>query len=312
MPQFSCSVVIPVYRGAETIVPLVEQLLSVLPGCTTEHEIILVNDSSPDNSWALIQDLSRKHPTVRGIHLMRNFGQHNATLCGLRAARREVVVTMDDDLQHPPDQIPRLLDELAKGHDVVYGVWRQREHSWWRARLAAFIRRAVAFVMATKTVRDITSFRAIRTSVREAFTGFERSDVLLDVLLSWGTTRFGTVTVDEQPRAAGESNYTFWKLVGVALLVLTSYTTAPLRLASLLGLGFTAFGAVAFGYVLFVYFALGSVPGFSFLAASILMFAGVQLFCLGIIGEYLARVFERTAGRPPYVVSEQIGGEPRP
>ncbi len=308
----NCSVVIPVYRGEDTLTPLVEQLVATLGQAVERHEIILVNDGSPDGSWPLIKTLAQKYPTVRGICLMRNFGQHNATLCGLRAARFPVVVTMDDDLQHSPDQIPLLLAKLDEGYDVVYGVWRSREHSWWRAFFAAFIKRAVAWVMATKSVRDISAFRAIRTSVRDAFKTFDRSDVLIDALLSWGTTRFGSVVVDEKPRAAGESNYTLWKLIEVSLLVLTSYTTAPLRIANLLGLIFTVLGMAAFVYVLVVYFVLGSLPGFSFLAATILVFGGVQLFALGIIGEYLARVFERTAGRPPYAIGEETDGGTRP
>jgi glycosyltransferase involved in cell wall biosynthesis len=298
------SIVVPVYRGRETLPLLVERLDQVLPGLGAAYEIVLVNDGSPDDSWSVISELAQRYPAVRGINLMRNYGQHNATLCGLRQARHDVTITMDDDLQHPPEQIATLLAKLSEGNDVVYGVWRERKQGFARAFCALLIKRSVAWVMGARNLRDIGAFRAIRTDVRAAFASFDGSEVLLDVLLSWGTSRFAAVSVDEAERAAGTSNYTFWKLIRISLLVLTSYTTTPLRLANFVGLLFTLFGAGAFVNVLYVYFWLGSVPGFSFLAATILLFGGVQLFALGIIGEYLARIFNRTTGRPPYAIGQ--------
>lgn len=303
MPR-GCSIVVPVYRGEGTLPLLVERLDRVLCAQGEAFEVLLVNDGSPDNSWSVINDLAVRYPAVRGVNLMRNYGQHNATLCGLRLSRFDVTVTMDDDLQHDPEHIGKLVAKLAEGYDVVYGVWSERRQGFLRAFLAATIKRAVAWVMGATNLRDIGAFRAIRTPVRRAFEGFDGDEVLLDVLLSWGTSRFAAVSVEEAARAHGTSNYTLWKLVRVSLLVLTSYTTAPLRIANIVGLFFTLFGAVAFLRVLYVYFWLGSVPGFSFLAATILLFGGVQLFALGIIGEYLARIFNRTAGRPPYTIGK--------
>lgn len=298
------SIVVPVYRGRETLPRLVERVERVLSALGKPYEILLVNDGSPDDSWSVICELVPHHPALRGINLMRNYGQHNATLCGVRQARFNVTVTMDDDLQHAPEDIPTLLAKLSEGHDVVYGVWRERKQGFLRAFFSALTKRSVAWVMGSRNVRDIGAFRAIRTDVRRGFASFDGNDVLLDVLLSWGTTRFAAVQVDEAERAAGTSNYTFWQLARISLLVLTSYTTAPLRLANLLGLVLTLFGVGAFVNVIYVYFWLGSVPGFSFLAATILLFGGVQLFALGIIGEYLARVFNRTTRRPPYTIGQ--------
>jgi len=298
------SIVVPVYRGRETLPLLVERVERVFSDLGHPYELLLVNDGSPDDSWSVICQLAPRHPALRGINLMRNYGQHNATLCGVRQARFDVTITMDDDLQHAPEDIPTLLAKLAEGHDVVYGVWRERKQGFARAFFAALTKRAIAWVMGAGNVRDIGAFRVLRTDLRRAFASFDGGDVLLDVLLSWGTTRFAAARVDEAERAAGTSNYTFWKLARISLLVLTSYTTAPLRLANLVGLVFTLFGAGAFVNVIYVYFWLGSIPGFSFLAATILMFGGVQLFALGIIGEYLARVFNRTTRRPPYTIGQ--------
>jgi glycosyltransferase involved in cell wall biosynthesis len=300
------SVVIPVYNGSDTIPDLVSALGAVLPDVANRFELILVNDGSPDGSWQVIIELSRQHNWVRGVDLMRNYGQHNATLCGIREARYEVTVVMDDDLQNQPSEVPKLLDKLNEGFDVVYGVPRRRKQAWWKRLASRIVKRAIALVMGVQTVRDIGAFKAFRSDLRMAFEDFRSPDVLVDVLLSWGTSRFASVTVDESPRTVGKSNYTLFKLFKVSLLVLTSYTTIPLRFASLVGFFFTLVGLGVLVYVLAIYFALGSIPGFPFLASTIIIFGGVQLFALGIIGEYLARIFERTGGRPTYSIARKI------
>lgn len=296
------SVVIPVYRSEKTLDMLIERLGQALPTFSDSYEVLLVNDGSPDNTWGVIERLARTHAWVRGFDLMRNYGQHNATLCGIRAARYEIIFTMDDDLQNPPEEMPKLLAKLNEGYDVVYGVARTRKQTWWRNLFSVLVKRAIGYVMGLRTVRDIGAFKVFRSHLLKAFDEFHGPDVLVDVLLSWGTTRFASVAVEESPRVAGRSNYNLIKLIKVSLLVLTSYTTIPLRLASILGFLFTIFGFFVLLYVLITYFTLGSVPGFSFQASLIALFSGVQLFSLGIIGEYLSRVFERTGGRKAYTI----------
>ena len=300
------SVVVPVYNGSDTLPQLVDEVGKVLPNVAEEFELVLVNDGSPDQSWEVISGLAQTHPWVRGIDLMRNYGQHNATLCGVREARYEVIVIMDDDLQNPPREIPKLLEKLEEGYDVVYGVARKRQQVWWKSLASAIVKRAIAYVMGLRTVRDIGAFKAFRADLRKSFENLNSPDVLVDVLLSWGTSRFASVTVDEAPRTVGKSNYNLFKLIKVSLLVLTSYTTIPLRFASIVGFLFTLFGFGVLTYVLVTYFVAGSIPGFSFLASSVTIFSGVQLFALGILGEYLARVFERTGGRPTYTIARTV------
>ncbi|HTP00060.1 MAG TPA: glycosyltransferase family 2 protein [Anaerolineales bacterium] len=304
------SVVIPVYRGEETLEPLVDRLARVLPSVADEYEVILVNDGSPDASWSVIERLSGKYPWLCGINLMRNYGQDNAILCGIREAHHEVIVTMDDDLQHSPEDLPRLIGKLGEGYEVVYGVPRVRRQVWWKRIFTYVVKRTLSWVMGVQSVRDISSYKAFRADLKRAFSSINGPDVQIDVLLSWATTRFASVEIEEAPRTAGRSNYGFFKLIKVSLLVLTNYTTVPLRFASILGFAFTALGMLALIYVLGVYFIEGSIPGFSFLASTIIIFSGVQLFALGIIGEYLARVFGRSSGRPPYVIDGTTGGQP--
>jgi undecaprenyl-phosphate 4-deoxy-4-formamido-L-arabinose transferase len=296
------SIVVPVYKGEIFIEPLVARLTQTLPNFAEKYEIILVNDGSPDNSWQLIQRLTREYRWVRGIRMMRNYGQHNATLCGVREACYEVIVTMDQDLQHPPEEIPLLLAKLEEGYDVVYGAPRKLPQSLWRNVMTASIKWTLAKVIGLPSVHNVSAFRAFRTHLREAFVNFQSPSLILDVLLSWGTTRFTSVQVDIAP--AEHSNYSFTMLVRTATLILIGYSTLPLRFASWIGFAMTIFGLGVFIYVLVVYFTAGSPPGFPFLASMIALVSGAQLFALGIFGEYLARMFDRSMDRPPYVIQE--------
>lgn len=303
------SVVIPVYNSEESLALLVDRLGQVLGRLGTPCEIVLVNDGSRDASWTVIQQLAASRPAVRGINLLRNFGQHNALLAGIRAARFAVTVTMDDDLQHPPEEIPKLLEALADA-DVVYGIPAVMQHSIFRNLASRVAKRTIAYALGVDRVVDINAFRAFRTVLRRAFSSYESPNVIIDVLLSWGTSRFAAVRVDHQPRIVGRSNYTISKLFNQAALILTGVSTAPLRLASTIGFIFTLFGMAVLTWVLGRYAMVGtSVPGFPFLASIIAIFSGAQLFAMGIIGEYLARMYHRTMQRPVYVISETAGGQ---
>ena len=302
------SVIIPVYNGADTLRPLVTRLQPVLDDLAGQYELILVNDASRDDSWPVICELGQEHAWVRGIDLMRNYGQHNALLSGLRAARYEVSVTMDDDLQHPPEEIPALVNKLNEGYDVVYGPPQEEQHGFWRDVASRVTKLAMQSAMGAEAARNASAFRAFRTNVRDAFADYDSSFISLDVLLTWGTTRFSAVPVRHESRQVGASNYTFGKLMRHAVNMMTGYSTVPLQLASVLGFAFTLFGVLLLIYVVGRYLIRGgSVPGFPFLASVIVIFSGAQLFCLGIIGEYLARVHFRSMGRPTAVVRNTIG-----
>lgn len=300
----NCSIIVPVYNSEKTLSQLVTRVERALKPISGKFELILVNDSSQDNSWGTISDLAKKFPWVVGINLRRNFGQHNALLCGIRSAKYDVSVTIDDDLQHPPEEIQKLLNGLDEGLDVVYGIPKKRPHSNWRNFFSKYTKLFLARAIGIPRVRDISAFRAFKTSLRNSFINFNSPDVFVDALLSWGTSRFGTVVVEEMPRLEGKSNYNLWKLVKMSLLILTGFSTAPLRFASLVGFSFTLLGMVILVYVLLRYVTEGSIPGFPFLASAITIFSGTQLFALGIFGEYLGHIFERSSARPPYLIDE--------
>jgi len=299
------SIVIPVYHGEAYIQPLAERLAKVLPKLAQKYEVILVNDGSPDPSWNAIQQVVKKYRWAKGICLMRNYGQHNATLCGVRTARYEVIVTMDQDLQHPPEEIAKLISKINDGFDVVYGAPKKLPQGFWRNLLTSNIKLILANAMGVPSVKNISAFRAFRTDLRKAFYNFQNPTLTLDVLLSWGTTRFTSVQVEIVP--SEHSNYSFSALVKAALLILTGYSTTPLRMASWLGFFMTLVGLVVFFYVIFIYFTVGSLPGFPFLASIISLFSGAQMFTFGIFGEYLARIFDRSMDRPSYIIQESTG-----
>jgi len=307
----SISVVVPVYNSQDTLRPLAQRLQAALAPLRAPFELILINDGSRDRSWETICQLHQQYPWVYGINLMRNYGQHNALLCGLRAAHYEIVVTLDDDLQHPPEEAPRLIAELAKGYDVVYGTPIHQQHSLWRIFASYITRLALQGAMGVENARKVSAFRAFRTQLRQACENYRSPFVILDVLLSWGTTRFTAVPIHHEPRQVGKSNYNFRKLLVHAVNMITGFTVLPLQLASWMGLLFAAFGILVLIYVVGRFIIeRGSVPGFPFLASTIAIFSGVQLFALGIIGEYLARMHLRLMEKPPYVVREQIDGHP--
>jgi glycosyltransferase involved in cell wall biosynthesis len=305
----SISVVTPVYNGEASIAELCRRLAAVLPRVATQHEIILVNDGSQDRSWEMITKLSSQSSTVRGLNLMRNYGQHNALLCGIRAASGDLIVTMDDDLQHQPEEIPRLLARLDEGFDVVYATPESEQHGFWRAIASRITRLALRSAGGAEVARNVSAFRAFRTQLRDAFADYQAPFVSIDVLLTWATSRFAAVTVPFRPRHSGSSNYTFVKLVRHAFDMMTGFSTAPLQLASLVGFGCTLFGVCVLIYVVGRYFLEGSIPGFPFLASIIAIFSGAQLFAIGVSGEYLARMHFRTMNRPTYAIRSTAEGE---
>ena len=303
----SISVVIPVYHSEKSIALLTRQLADVLPGIADDYELIMVEDSSGDGSWDVVKSLTAQYPWARGLKLMRNYGQHGALLCGIRAARYDVIVTMDDDLQHPADRIPELVAGLTPGCDVVYGTPRKQPHGLARNLASLMTKWALQGAMGAETARSISAFRAFRGHLRESFADYRGPLVNVDVLLTWGTTHFKAVDIPHAQRTIGRSNYTFSKLVTHTFNMVTGFSTLPLRIASIVGLLMTIFGLL-----ILIYVALSQllafqfqVPGFTFTASLISIFAGAQMFTLGVIGEYLARMHLRVMDKPAYVVEER-------
>jgi undecaprenyl-phosphate 4-deoxy-4-formamido-L-arabinose transferase len=271
-----------------------------------DFEMIFVEDCGGDDSWAVIEQLALSDERVRGFRMSRNYGQHNAILCGIREARGEIIVTLDDDLQHPPEVIPKLLVKLSEGFDVIYGPPEREQHGLLRDLASQITKLVLESSMGTANARQVSALRVFRTQLRNAFSDYRSPTVNIDVLLTWATNNFSALRVQHNPRKYGESGYTTRKLLSHAVNMMTGFTTWPLQLASLIGFTFSTLGLFILGYVLIGWMLQGSaVPGFAFLASVIAIFSGAQLMALGIIGEYLARMHMRTMERPTYVVAKQ-------
>lgn len=305
------SVVIPCYRSRESLRPLVERLHAELGRVAGHYEVILVVDGSPDDTYAVARELEREDPRhVRALLLRRNYGQHNALLAGVARARYEITVTMDDDLQHLPEQIPALLAPLEDPLvDLVYGVPSAEEHGALRSLASRGVKSALA-AASVQNAQDVSAFRAFRTDLREGFLHVADAFVSLDVLLSWTTVGVRRADVEMAKRETGRSAYTLTSLIRHAFNMITGYGTVPLKAVTWLGVVCSIFGVGLLAVVLVGYFVgRTEIAGFTTLASMIAIFSGAQMLSLGIIGEYLGRLHFRSMQRPMYLVRVDGGGD---
>ena len=303
------SLVCPVYCSAQTLRILVDQICACLNGAY-KFEILLIDDRSPDSSWLEIVQISRENSAVRGIRLGRNVGQHGALLAGIRSARFDKIVTIDDDLQNPPSEVIKLVQTLDSNGGVVYGVSADVKQKMWRRASSIGAKQLFKKFLGFDSAVDISSFRAFETNLRDAFSGEIGPSVSIDSLLTWSTSTFCSIDVQHHPRLQGKSHYSFRKLVRFMIDTATGYSVVPLRLATTLGSIVTIFGFVMFLWVTIRPLLTGvTVPGFPLLAASLAIFSGTQLLVLGILGEYIGKMHFRVMNKPSYVIvdsSEQI------
>ncbi|WP_377643921.1 glycosyltransferase family 2 protein [Oryzobacter terrae] len=299
------SVVIPCYRSRGSVPALVNRLVPVLEQLTPRHEVILVVDGSPDDTADVARASARAFPAgvVRVMELRRNYGQHNAVLAGVAAAHFGIVVTMDDDLQHLPEQLPTLLEPLDDPRvDLVYGVAVEEEHGWFRSFASRSVKAALAMA-GVPNAKDVSALRAFRTDLRDAFEHVNDPFVSIDVVLSWATTSVRRAPVRMAERTIGASGYTFRRLIGHTFNMATGYSILPLRLVTWLGLFISFFGVVALVAVLALYWAgVVQVAGFTTVVAMLAVLSGAIMLSLGILGEYLGRLHVRSMQRPAYLV----------
>lgn len=301
------SVVVPVYRAEKTLVELHRRLVAALRGMGVSYELIFVEDCGGDGSWTIIESLGKGDPQLRGIKLSRNFGQHAATICGFAQSRGRWVVTLDDDLEQSPEDIPLLFSKAQQGHALVYGVYPERAHAAWRNVTSAVAR--YLFKKAIPQLNDAyTSFRVIEGELARAVCRFESPFSFVDGYLSWLTGNCASVEVAHSARAHGTSNYTLRKLLAHTINIFVTFSDLPLRLASWVGIGAFLLGMFWFCYILLMKLVGGiTVSGFASLMAGIILFGGIQLFILGIFGEYLSRINFKTSKKPLFLVASEIG-----
>lgn len=306
--RYTVSVVAPCYNDSGGLHELVRRIKAALPN--DKPEIIIVNDGSQDDTADVLDALTTDDPDVVAISLMRNFGQHNATLAGIRQATAPICVTMDSDLQHRPEDIPRLVELVRRGADVAYAT-PARDPSPIRYRLSRWTKTALRVFAGVEFASYVSAFRAFKTELRRTFADHRSPFVSIDVLLSWGARRTERIEVQFEQRNDGRSSYSVMRLVKHAVNLITGFSVRPLQLASVIGLATTLIGFLFFVLTIINYFWRGGgVAGFSTIMVLMTMFAGVQLLMLGIIGEYLSRIYIRLMDRPTYVVRTIDRSEP--
>ncbi len=304
----SLSLVIPVY-GSEPVLPeLVRRLQAMFDQQgrpSGDYELILVCDCSPDRSWAVIRSLAKQYPWVRGILLRMNAGQHNALMAGFSKARGRVIVTMDDDLQHAPEDIPLLLAELAQGRDVVYARFKSRKHAGWTVAGSRLNDLVAGYLMIKPKGLYLSPFWAMTADIRDDILRYQGPYVYVDGLILSVTRNIGTVDVDHHERYAGDSGYSLRKSISLWLKMATNFSIVPLRITSFVGLCFAGVGFVLALVLIIQKLTLDRMPiGWSSLIVTVLIVGGVQLLALGMLGEYLGRVLLILNSRPQYVVGE--------
>ena len=309
--QVRLSVVIPVYRSADCLAELMRQLdeeLTKIPE-VTDFEVICVNDASPDPSWDVLTGLSEKYPWLVAVNLMNNVGQMKATLCGLEQAKGDLILTMDDDIQHRPDQISKLLDQLLSRDDLdcVLGFFPQKRHARYRnlgSRIIAWVNRH-EFKLPKHL--KASSFRLMRRSVVNSILKHQTANPDISVLSYSSTSRIENVAVEHSERFAGESTYTLPKQVQLAWDNICNVSVIPLRLVTISGLLMSLFAAVMVGWVLYQYLTgVIKVPGWTTVVILLAFISGFSQLSLGILGEYVVRMLKEVQGEPRYVVREVV------
>lgn len=303
--KLGLTIVIPVYNGAASIA----QLVDALAGLKIEggHEIVLVNDGSPDNSREVCLKLTeRRDVPVTLVDLSRNFGEHNAVMAGLAQARGEYVISMDDDLQNPPEEVVRLYEHTrANRYDVVYTYYDKKEHAGWRNLGSRLANLSADLLLEKPRGLYLSSFRCISAFVAREVVRHAGPYPYVDGLIMQVTQNIGRLKVQHLPRATGRSNYTLRKLVRLWLSIFLNFSVAPLRLASVLGICLGFLGAVAFIFVALEAILSSNTPqGWASVMGAILVLSGVQMLMLGIIGEYLGRLFMTSNDRPQYIIRQ--------
>lgn len=301
------SIVIPVYNSARILPELHRRLTAVMQALGMPYEVVYVEDCGQDNAWEVLQQLADGDPGVTVIQLMRNSGQSNATLCGLAHARGQIIITMDDDLQHPPEEIPALIQALRPEVDVVMGTPREKQHNWFRRLGSRIMHDINCYLLGKDRNLRFTSFRLMRRAVVDGLIELRTLSPALGPMINSVTHRIVNTTVHHAPRQEGRSGYTFRRLFAQTMSNLIGYSMLPLRLLALIG-GVGIVLSIVFAAVLLIRYLMGgiTVPGWTSIALLLVMISGFNFFAFAILGEYVLRILQRVNATPQYFVRSRI------
>jgi len=300
------SVVIPLFNEQENLEVLYTRLTRVMGNLGEPYEIIFIDDGSTDGSFQILRDLHQKDNNVKVVRFTRNFGQHPAIMAGFHASMGEIIITLDADLQNPPEEIPKLLDKLDEGYEVVFGIFQRRKHSAFRRAGSSFANWVLGRILPVEAT-GLSGFRALRAYTVAQFKLLNERSKFIDGLLCWMGYKVGKVEVAHEERHSGKTKYTPFKLLSLWLDMVVSFTHLPLKVAIFGGLCLGVVGLALALFYLVRYFLYGfSVPGFATIVILITFFSGVQLFALGILGEYIGRMNKEIKKKPEYIIRDKM------
>lgn len=309
--QPDLTIVVPVYRSEQCLPALIAAIDDALIPTGRAYEVVLVNDFSPDNSWAVIESLCQTHPNVVGVDLRKNFGQDNAIITGLRLVRGKYAAIMDDDLQHHPRDLPAMLEKIEQGYDVVYGDYSRKNQKLWKNFGSWFNGKVAEWVINKPKNVYLSPYKIVRREVVEMICRYDGPDPYIDGLLFQVTARMAQVPVEHHERYAGRSTYTFWKSLRVWARLAFSFSSRPLRLVSFAGFFFAALGLLL-AIVVILYRVLRpedfppAAMGWASLMVALLVITGIQMIFFGILGEYTGRTFVRVNNKPQTAIREVV------
>jgi len=306
--KLNLSVIIPCYQSESTLHEVVSGIRDALEKFNNlEYEILMVLDGPTDGTRGIATKLENEFSECRVIELSRNFGQHAAIFAGIVFSKHEIILTMDDDGQHLPSEVPKLIEGLTAEIDLVYGVPQKDEHNFFRNFASKIFKVSLFQVLGIKNARDVSAFRVFRKSLLRNVDLQKISSGTIDVALHWSTTRIKTVKTIMGKRLAGKSNYTLRTLVRFAIQMIIGYSVKPLKFALSLGiLGFLVSAALAIYYFIDYFRGNIEVAGFSTITILITTLSSIQLITLGIIGEYIANIHQKSIGKPMFNVRDRL------
>jgi polyisoprenyl-phosphate glycosyltransferase len=301
-------VVVPVYNSEKTLAELTDRIIREISVISSDYEIIFVDDCSTDKSWEILRQLHAANKRIKVIHLQQNFGQHNATLCGLNYATGDYIVTLDDDLQHPPEEIHKLVDKIQEGYSVVYGQFRVKNHHWLENFFSARFQSLIHNILEIPVKIQFTGFVIYSSDVVKNMVSIKTSYVYLHALVvkSVSINRITNVEVDHHPRKMGKSNYNLRKYLSHSLKLIINYSALPLII-----LGFFGFVMSIFSFCIGIYIIINylidrsyGIMGWNSIMVTITFIGGMILFSIAILGEYLRRILTEVSYGQQYVIAD--------